>query len=51
VGDWDLPQPQRDRLTNASAFQHGYPKEWMDISFPGTFGEEEFPPRYAQRLP
>jgi 1-deoxyxylulose-5-phosphate synthase len=50
-GDWDLPEAQRRRLSEIVPFDHGYPKEWMDIAFHGTFGTEEFPPRHAQRLP
>ncbi|MEI6876481.1 MAG: aldo/keto reductase, partial [Spirochaetota bacterium] len=51
VGDWDLPEAQRDRLTRALPLQHGYPKEWMDLSFPGNQGQEEFAPAHSQRLP
>jgi len=51
AGDWDLPEAQRKRLSDRVPFRCGYPKEWMDVSFRGAFGDEEFPPRHAQRLP
>ena len=44
VGNWDLPEPAHERLTNVVPFNHGYPREWMDITYPGTFGGTEFPP-------
>jgi hypothetical protein len=50
-GDWDLPEAQRTRLSERVPFRHGYPEEWMDIAFRGNFGDEEFAPRHAQRLP
>jgi aryl-alcohol dehydrogenase-like predicted oxidoreductase len=50
-GDWDLPEPQRKRLSELAYFNHGYPKDWMDITFRGNYGDEEFAPRHAQRLP
>ncbi len=51
VGDWDLPQMNRVQLTETSHFDFGYPKEWMDSTFEGTFGREEFVPSHAVRLP
>ncbi len=51
AGDWDLPSEARDRLTEAMPVKHGYPKDWMDFTFPGTFGKADFTPRHAERLP
>ncbi len=51
AGDWDLPASYHDRLANLIPFDHGYPKEWTDLAFPSTFGQEEFAPRRKQRLP
>ena len=50
-GDWDLPESERDKLSGIVPFRHGYPKEWMDLAFTGTFAGEEFAPRRKQRLP
>jgi aryl-alcohol dehydrogenase-like predicted oxidoreductase len=50
-GDWDLPEAQRARLSALLPFNHGYPKEWMDLAFKSSLGLEEFAPRQAQRLP
>jgi 1-deoxyxylulose-5-phosphate synthase len=44
VGDWNLPTELRDRLTNVVPFFYGYPREWMETTFPNIAGEEEFPP-------
>jgi 1-deoxyxylulose-5-phosphate synthase len=44
VGDWNLPQEQRDRLTNVVHFFYGYPREWMETTFGSIAGGEEFPP-------
>jgi aryl-alcohol dehydrogenase-like predicted oxidoreductase len=41
VGDWDLPQEAWQRLEKASRFDHGYPKQWMDIVVPATFNDAE----------
>jgi 1-deoxyxylulose-5-phosphate synthase len=50
-GDWDLPDAQWSRLEKLVPFSHGYPKDWMETSFPGALGGEEFPSRWKERLP
>ncbi len=42
AGEWDLPGELWTKLDEAAEFDHGYPKMWMDTTFPLTFGEEEF---------
>lgn len=42
TGDWDLPEALWARLDEAARYDLGYPKVWMDSTFPATFGEEEF---------
>ena len=51
AGEFDLPAEVRDRLTNAMPLQLGYPKDWMEGSFPGTFKHAENDPRHTQKLP
>ena len=51
AGDFDLPAEARIRLTDAMPLPLGYPKEWMEGSFPGTFKHAEVDPRHTQRLP
>jgi aryl-alcohol dehydrogenase-like predicted oxidoreductase len=42
VGDWDISQDDWKLLDEAASFDHGYPKQWMDLVYPRTFGDEEF---------
>jgi aryl-alcohol dehydrogenase-like predicted oxidoreductase len=42
AGEWDLPSEPWIKLDKVVEFEHGYPKLWMDATFPKTFGEEEF---------
>ncbi len=51
AGDFDLPEESRKVLTDALPLKLGYPKEWMDITFAGTFGIAESSPRHVSRLP
>ena len=51
AGDFDLPAEHRDRLTAKMPLQHGYPKDWMDTTFPNTFRHAEFEPTHTQRRP
>ena len=51
AGDFDLPAELRDRLTQKMPLRHGYPKDWMDGTFPNTFRHAEFEPDHVQRLP
>jgi aryl-alcohol dehydrogenase-like predicted oxidoreductase len=41
AGDWDLPEPLRQRLSDVVPFPHGYPKEWIDITWGNIAGQEE----------
>jgi aryl-alcohol dehydrogenase-like predicted oxidoreductase len=44
VGDWDLPDPLHKQLTEAVPFAHGYPREWIELTWANIAGQEEFPP-------
>lgn len=44
AGDWNLPDPLRERLSNVVPFEHGYPQEWIDMAWSNISGKEEFPP-------
>lgn len=46
VGDWGISDEQRERLTNALPLQHGYPAEWVELTYPFIAGTEEFTPRH-----
>ena len=50
-GDWDLPEESRQELTDLLPIEHGYPKDWMDLTFKRTFGQAERASRWQQRLP
>jgi aryl-alcohol dehydrogenase-like predicted oxidoreductase len=50
-GDWDLPDAQWSRLEKLVPFEHGYPKDWMDLTMGPNIGGEEFPSRWKERLP
>ena len=51
AGDFDLPEDAWKTLTDAMPMKHGYPKDWMDNTFPNTFGKVELKPRRHERLP
>lgn len=51
AGELDLPAEACKALTNALPRKHGYPKDWMDGTFPNTFGKAERDPRHITRLP
>ncbi len=40
-GDWDMPEEIWKKLDSAAVFDHGYPRDWMDLIYPRTFGDEE----------
>ena len=44
AGDWDLPVETRDELSQIVPLQHGYPREWIEQSWPNICGQEEFKP-------
>jgi aryl-alcohol dehydrogenase-like predicted oxidoreductase len=41
VGDWDMPDDLWETLAETAFFDHGYPRQWMDVVYPMTFGKEE----------
>lgn len=51
ASDFDLPEDVWRTLTDAMPLKHGYPKDWMDTTFPNTFNKMERKPRHCQRLP
>lgn len=44
VGDWDLVNEARDRISNVVVPTPGYPREWIDLSWGNIAGREEFAP-------
>ena len=44
IGEWNLTDELHGRLTNALPFDHGYPAEWVELSYPNIAGTEEFSP-------
>lgn len=34
AGDWDLPSSCHERLAQVVPFAHGYPREWIEITWP-----------------
>ena len=50
-GDWDLPEELYARLANVVPFDHGYPLEWMDMTWNNIAGQEEFSPWKVSRRP
>ena len=51
AGDYDLPEDERRKLTEAMPLKLGYPYEWMATNMPGTFGQAELTPPHATWLP
>ena len=45
VGDWDLDPEIRGKLSEAAEFDHGYPMDWVRVTYPSTFGNSEFLPK------
>ena len=46
VGDWSLDDEHYERLTNALPLAHGYPADWIELSYPNIAGSEEFAPAH-----
>jgi len=44
VGDLGLDDATYQRLADVVAFDHGYPLQWINITYAGTFGGAEHPP-------
>ncbi len=39
VGDWDLPPQDQRQLCDVIPFEHGYPREWIDMTFEKNFNQ------------
>ena len=50
VGDWDLPEELRRRLSEVAPIDHGYPLEWIDLGHNNIAGQEEFPPAHFRHV-
>ena len=44
IGDWDLPNELHHRLSEVVTFEHGYPREWIELGWSNISGLEEFKP-------
>lgn len=44
AGDWDLPDDLYHQLSEVIPFKHGYPREWIELSWDNISGKEEFSP-------
>jgi 1-deoxyxylulose-5-phosphate synthase len=44
AGDWDLPAELRTRLASVVPMVHGYPREWIELTWENIAGMEEFKP-------
>ena len=51
AGEFDLDAEILEQLTEALPMAHGYPKDWMNNSFRGTFANVDVLPRHIERLP
>jgi aryl-alcohol dehydrogenase-like predicted oxidoreductase len=51
AADWDLPDDLRQRLTDIVPRAHGYPREWVDLTWSNIAGMEEFKPWEVPRGP
>ena len=50
AGDWDLTGEQHARLAGLGAFAHGYPLEWVELTWPNIAGQEEFAPPHCRQV-
>ncbi len=50
AGDWDLTDEQHQSLASVVEFPHGYPMEWVDLSFKNVGGGEEYPPPHYREV-
>ena len=44
AGDWQLPDDLHQALSDVVPFQHGYPQDWIDVTWGNISGDEEFGP-------
>jgi aryl-alcohol dehydrogenase-like predicted oxidoreductase len=44
AADWDLPDDLYGRLADVVPLDHGYPRDWIDLTWGNIGGQEEFPP-------
>jgi aryl-alcohol dehydrogenase-like predicted oxidoreductase len=51
AGDWDLPDDVHEKLTAVIPFVHGYPRDWIDLTWSNISGKEEFKPWEVSRGP
>ena len=50
VGDWGLTDEQYERLSNVCPFKHGYPWEWIEMTYGNIGGGEEFSPPHVHHV-
>ena len=50
VGDWGLTDAQHKRLCDVVPFPHGYPWEWVELSYANIAGDEEFAPPHFRHV-
>ena len=50
VGDWGLTDEQYERLSNVCPFKHGYPWEWIEMTYGNIGGGEEFTPPHVHHV-
>lgn len=46
VGDWSLTDDQHARLADVVPMAHGYPLEWVDLTYANVAGGEEYRPSH-----
>ena len=46
VGEWSLTDAQHERLAEIVPMAHGYPLEWVDLTYANIAGGEEFLPTH-----
>ena len=50
AGDWNLSNEQHARLCDVGSPAHGYPLDWVDLSWSNIAGGEEFPPDHYRHV-
>jgi len=50
VADWGLTDEQYERLSNVCPFKHGYPWEWIEMTYGNIGGGEEFTPSHVHHV-
>ena len=49
AADWNLSDELHERLTNVVPLAHGYPRDWIDLTWGNISGMEEFKPWEVSR--